>query len=497
MSSAISTSQARRVVGSGDLAGRIRFRRAVTLMLMTLVIPGSAQLVAGRKETGRIAMRIWMGLILTGVLLALLCLVSTSFALWFATNTGVLALVRWMLIGLALGWAYLFVNAWMLGDPLSLRRQQRLAIVGINGLLCLSVAGALLFAANVVNTGRDLLMTAFSGDTVRGAHDGRFNVLLLGGDSGADRWGMRPDSINIASIDARTGQTVLFGLPRNMLNFPFAKGSAMAKQFPKGYRCDSACMSDGNQIGLHELNSLVTYAGNHKALFKGVAEPGVEATKQAVEGITGLKINYYGMINLAGFEKMVNAVGGVKLHVRQAIPIGGVGAPISGWIKPGYRKLNGFQTLWFARSRVAADDYSRMARQKCVMAAMLQQVNPQQVLANFSKVAHAAEATFQTDLPESEVDTFVQLALKARSQPIHTVSFVPPQINTVHPDIAKIQAMVTAAISADEGTGKSARAAKTRHHSAPKHASSAVGGSYGNMQQGYSANDSNNLSSAC
>ena len=43
-----------------------QFRRAVTLMLMTLVLPGSAQLVAGRKQVGRIAMRIWLGLIVDG-----------------------------------------------------------------------------------------------------------------------------------------------------------------------------------------------------------------------------------------------------------------------------------------------------------------------------------------------------------------------------------------------------------------------------------------------
>ena len=495
MSAATPTSWATRVTDPRDQVGRIRFRRAVTLMLMTLVIPGSAQLVAGRKEIGRIAMRIWMALIVTTVLLLLLCLMSTGFAFWFATNTTLLGLIRWLLIGLALGWAFLFVNAWALGDPLSLQRQQRLAMVGINGLLCFAVAGTLLFAANIVHTSRDFLLTTFAGDTVRAANDGRFNILLLGGDSGVDRWGLRPDSINVVSIDAKTGRSVLFGLPRNMLNYPFAKGSTMAKQFPKGYLCDSACMSDGNQIGLHELNSLVTYAGSHKSLFKGVKEPGIEATKQAVEGITGLKINYYGMVNLAGFQKLVQAVGGVKLHVRQAIPIGGIGAPISGYIKPGYRKLNGFETLWFARSRVAADDYSRMARQKCVMAAMLQQVSPQTVIKNFSSVAHAAEATFQTDLPESEVDTFAQLALKARSQPIHTVSFVPPQINTVHPDIAKIHKMVKAAIAADEKTGKAGKSAKKS--TSAKHNQTAVGGSYGNMQQGYSANDSDNLASAC
>ena len=45
--------------------------------------------------------------------------------------------------------------------------------------------------------------------------------------------------------------------------------------------------------------------------------------------------------------------------------------------------LDGHDTLWFARAREGSDDYSRMARQKCVMSAMLQQVSPQVALRNF------------------------------------------------------------------------------------------------------------------
>jgi LCP family protein required for cell wall assembly len=257
----------------------------------------------------------------------------------------------------------------------------------------------------------------------------------------------------------------------------------MAQQFPHGYDCGVQC----------ELNSLATWAADHKTLFKGVRNPGVEATSEAVEGITGLKINYFAMVNLAGFRKLVDAVGGVTLHVRDRIPIGGIGAPISGWIEPGTRKLDGYQTLWFARSRVAADDYSRMARQKCVMNAMLHQLSPQTVLLKFEKIAKASEALVTTDVPRSEVDRFMQLALKARQQPIRTVSFVPPMINTGDPDITKIKAMVKKAIAQSEGT---APARHRRHHGAPRHAET-TGGSIGNMHDGYAANESSDLSLSC
>ena len=474
--------------------GRIRFRRALALMVMTLVLPGSAQLVAGRKQIGRIAMRIWFGLIATGLFLLLLGLVSKSFVFWFASNTAVLGLLRVVLMALAVGWALLFVDAWRIGEPLALRQKQRLAMVGINGVLCFSVAGSLLFASHVVTVQKDFLAAMFSSGPASNAHDGRYNVLRLGGDSGADRWGLRPDSITVASVDEQTGRTVLFGLPRNMLNFPFAKGSIMAEQFPHGYDCGTAC----------ELNSLATWAADHKALFKGVANPGVEATKEAVEGITGLKINYYAMVNLKGFQKMVDAVGGVTLNVRDRIPIGGVGGPVTGYIKPGKRKLNGFQTLWFARSRESADDYSRMARQKCVMNAMLQQLSPQKVVLKFEKITKASEDLITTNLPLSEVDRFVELALKARSQPVRTVSFVPPMINTSHPDIDKIQAAVQDALhpakKAAQGTKQGTKQGPdqaAKGSSTPPAGTGTTGGAIGSMHAGYAANQAEDLGSAC
>jgi LCP family protein required for cell wall assembly len=462
---------------------RIRFRRAVALMLMTLVLPGSAQLVAGRRQVGRVAMRIWFVVVASVAVLFLIGLFAHTFVFWFFTNTAILGLLRFLLIGLAVGWAWLFVNAWMLGDPLGLHRQQRLAMVGINGVLCFSVAGSLLFASHVVTVQKDFITKIFGGHVVTAAHDGRYNFLLLGGDSGSDRWGLRADSITVASVDADSGRTVLFGLPRNMLNFPFAKGSVMAQQFPHGFNCGPTC----------ELNSLSTWAADHKGLFTGYADPGVEATREAVEGITGLKINYYAMVNLAGFRKLVEAVGGVKLHVRDRIPIGGIGGPVTGYIKPGYRKLNGYETLWFARSRESADDYSRMARQKCVMDAMLQQLSPQKVVLKFERIAKAGEALLTTDLPASELDHFIDLSLKARSQPIRTVSFVPPMINTAHPDIAKIKRSVQQAIdgkSAKKSTG--AKAAKKQHVTG-----GTTGGSFGNLRDGYAANQATDLSSAC
>lgn len=477
--------------GSDDRLARIRFRRAVTLMLMTLVVPGSAQFVAGRRQVGRVALRVWLMVLAALAVVVLVGLIHPGFVLWLLSNTVMLGLIRFGLLALAVGWAVLFLDAWRLGQPLELRQKQRLAMVGINGLLCFSVAGSLLFASHVVGVQRDFITAMFGDGLVTGSTQGRYNVLLLGGDSGADRWGMRPDSITVASIDEETGHTILFGLPRNMQNFPFPEGSVMAGQFPDGYNCEDCY-----------LNSLSTWAVDNEELFKKYDDPGVEATIEGVEGITGLNVNYYAMVNLKGFRELVDAVGGIRLNVRDRIPIGGIGAPITGYIEPGVQRLDGFQTLWFTRSRSGADDYSRMARQKCVMNAMLDQLSPQVVVTKFGRIAEASKEVISTNLPASEVDRFVALAMKAKSQPLATVSFVPPLVNTAEPDIELVHDRVRQAIERSEARTESdtvSAKSKVRRAAGGSGQPSVptTGGSIGSLAEGYAANEAADLSDAC
>ncbi|MGH3370792.1 MAG: LCP family protein [Nocardioidaceae bacterium] len=478
--------------GLHDQLARLRFRRALTLLVMTLVLPGSAQLVAGSRRVGRVALRVSVSAFGVLTVVVLIGLVWPGVIFWLLSNTVMLGLVRLVLLTLAVGWAGLFVDAWRLGQPLELRQKQRLAMVGLNGALCFTVAGGLLFASHVVAVQRDFITAMFGDGLVTDATHGRYNVLLLGGDSGADRWGLRADSITVASIDEETGHTILFGLPRNLTDFPFPEGSVMAEQFPDGYNCDDCY-----------LNSLGTWAADNEALFSGYDDPGVQATIEGVEGITGLEINYHAMVNLRGFRELVDAVGGVRLRVRDRIPIGGVGGPVTGYIEPGMQRLDGYQTLWFARSREGADDYSRMARQKCVMNAMLDQLSPHTVVTKFGEIAEASKRVISTDLPASELDRFIALALKAKAQPVATVSFVPPAVNTGDPDIEAIQERVQQAIEKSQARGEEKadapeqvrKAQKARRRDAG--AAATTGGSIGSLAEGYAANDAADLASAC
>ena len=130
----------------------------------------------------------------------------------------------------------------------------------------------------MVSAQRELMSTVFAGGGDQEVKQGRYNILLLGGDAGKDRSGLRPDSMTVASVDAETGRTVLISLPRNLEGAPFPEYSPLHKKFPNGYQCrDHSCM----------LNAIYTYATAHKHLYPGVANPGAQATKEAIEGAPG------------------------------------------------------------------------------------------------------------------------------------------------------------------------------------------------------------------
>ena len=182
----------------------------------------------------------------------------------------------------------------------------------------------------------------------------------------------------------------------------------------------------------------------------------------------------------------------MTLNVRQPIPVGGLGADVTGYIKPGVRKLNGFDTLWFARSRDSSDDYSRMARQKCVMNAMLHQISPETVLTNFEKIAKASSAMISTDIPASEVDRFMALALKAKGQPIATAVAGAADDQHRRPGHRRDPPQGRAG---DRGVGEGP--AKRPRTTARGRRARSPGGSIGSLQDGYAANHSSDLGAVC
>jgi polyisoprenyl-teichoic acid--peptidoglycan teichoic acid transferase len=409
---------------------------------MTLVLPGSAQLAGGSRCIGMFALRIWASLWLLAMLAGLLALTQPKAALAAITLGPTLKALQIGAVIVGLGWVGLVVDAWRLANPGEQGRWGRVVLSALTMTVALTIFGGFIAVASMASAQHELTATVFAGGGDQVAKQGRYNILLLGGDAGQDRLGLRPDSLTVASVDAENGRTVLISMPRNLQAVPFPGYSPLHDRFPHGYRCsDGSCM----------LNAIYTYASGHRELYPGVENPGAQATKEAVEGATGLRINYWVLIDLKGFESLVDSVGGITMDVYRRVPIGGGSTKIHGYVEAGRsRHLSGYEALWFARSRSDSSDYDRVLRQKCVMRAMLNQFDPITVLTKFNRIAAASREVVATDIPTSEIGTMIDLALKAKALPISSVAVMPPLIDPSSPDFDEVVRIVEKKIEASE-----------------------------------------------
>jgi LCP family protein required for cell wall assembly len=420
---------------------RIKRRRGLALLAMTLLLPGSAQLVAGNRCLGRLALRIWASLWLLAVFAALLAVILPQSALAVITFGPTIVTLQVIIIMLGLGWVLLIVDAWRLAQPWDLERWGQV-FSALSLAVALSVFGGFIAAISVVSAEQDMATAVFGGGGDPVPKQGRYNILLMGGDAGWYRVGLRPDSMTVASINAETGRTVLISLPGNLHALPFPSYSPLHARFPRGYRCsDGSCM----------LNAIYSYAFEHRDLYPGFQNPGAQATKEAVEGATGLTINYWALIDFKGFESLVDSVGGITIDVDRRFPIGGGSGKISGYVEAGKtRHLNGNEAMRFTRFRSDSSYYDWMLRPMCVMGAMLNRLHPITVLTKLSMISAAGQEAVSTDIPTSEIGTVMDLALKATSLRASSVAMAPPLIDVGSPDFTLIRRTVEKRIDGSE-----------------------------------------------
>ena len=216
----------------------------------------------------------------------------------------------------------------------------------------------------------------------------RVNLVLLGSDAGRDRVGVRTDSMMVVSVDTRTGDTLLVGVPRNLENVPIPESNPLHQLYPNGYDCGDECL----------MNGIWTLAESRPDLFPGNPNPGRSSTIDVLGAVTGLDLDRSVVIDLSGFRDLVDAMGGVDINVKERVCVechlteGGTFEWTSDrheWLEPGVQHLDGRQALWYARSRATSDDFSRMRRQRCVAGALLEQADPVRMLARYPRIAKA------------------------------------------------------------------------------------------------------------
>jgi hypothetical protein len=150
-----------------------------------------------------------------------------------------------------------------------------------------------------------------------------------------------------------------------------------------------------------------------------------------------MDIQAYVLVDMDGFSKLIDAMGGIRIKAGGWVPISGEtideangihGMPL-GWIPAGDNTLDGYHALWYGRSREFVDDYARIARQQCVQQAMLKQLDPATLLAKFEDIANAGTKVVDSNISSSQLGSFVDLAIKAKGQDVKRLTIGPPDFD--------------------------------------------------------------------
>ncbi len=262
----------------------------------------------------------------------------------------------------------------------------RLTFIGLMFIVILALIAAAVFAYIQIRVGRDRAdIPELSVQVPKEV----MNVLILGSDSreglsaadlqkfdpeGVDRkTGRRADTIMLLHVDAKQDEAVLVHFPRDLR---------------------------------------VKLPGGNLGKINGAYQKGPGSMIQTIETFTGLPINHYVEVNFAGFNKIVDTLGGVKVFFEKPIndPDSGLSVP------KGCVSIEGDQALAFVRVRKIDDDFGRIARQQLFVKLMMDKLTKKRTLLNPVKVVKlvnlfAKNVQTDADLSLSDMKT---LALRLR-----------------------------------------------------------------------------------
>jgi LCP family protein required for cell wall assembly len=271
-------------------------------------------------------------------------------------------------------------------------------------------------------------------------------ILLLGTDEGPGNVGARTDTIILVAIQHGTGRALAFGVPRNLAQVPLGPGGEPFRE---------------------PLNALYGLSGG--------GEQGTAALKQAVSSLLGVRVDYYAMVNLVGFADLVDALGGVEIRVKERLhdevtrAAWGEPKPTIDVVPGRTYRFYGREALAYVRSRKDSNDYTRMARQRCFLSAMADQLDPVRVLRNFGSLAKTIETNVHTDIPLNRLPSLVRLVGSVDSNQTLTVTFGIDYFfgrqrrgNYPVPSLGRLQATVRQAILSPGLLNKTGRAKTTR-----------------------------------
>lgn len=262
----------------------------------------------------------------------------------------------------------------------------------------------------------------------------RLNILLLGGDAGPGRAGLRTDTMIVASIDPVSGDAALIGVPRNFAD---------------------VTLTDGTPVPVRQIGHVYGWGQDQPDRF-GERNSGALAVSDVISNITGLHIDYFVLVDLTGFADVVDAFGGVRLDVADPVDGPLYDVDTGGYdmvrIPEGTQHLDGARALAYARARYGSSDYVRMGRQRCILASMATQADFLYLFGRLGNLLDVIESNMVTDIPVELIPDLIRLTPRVSAASTRMLGFDSKwgsgRTATGHvvPDVERIREAVRATI---------------------------------------------------
>ena len=239
---------------------------------------------------------------------------------------------------------------------------------------------------------------------------GRVTIMLIAGST----QGALFDTIMVVSYDPKTNSIQMVSVPRDTGYFPLYFGGV----FP--YKINYLAESVGNGV-------LKSPEGKSRAA-------GLTTFIKEVGYLVGIPINYYANMDVNGFVKMIDAVGGIDVVNPKVIAdptydwLDNGRTPSGFYLSVGPHALNGRQALAYVRSRHTFGDYDwgRASRQQEVLVDLLHKMaQPSQILA-IPGLISTIGSSISTDFPANQVADYVAMGQSVSSGNIKQVVLGPP-----------------------------------------------------------------------
>ena len=251
--------------------------------------------------------------------------------------------------------------------------------------------------------------------------NGFTNILLLGhgGASHADGRGAKlTDSIIVASIDGLGRNAVLLSIPRDFFDEKYGVRINKIVEIESEKEFRRLRKLPKNAEILRNLH------GRRKKEFEwkldaAADEVARQKLKNEIERILKIQIHRVASIDFRGFEKIVDALGGLEINVEK--PLDDPQYPTENFgfehfrLAAGRQKLDGKTALKFARSRHGTSDFDRAARQQKVLSALKTRALSLGILGNPAKLKQIfdiVQSHFKTDISFSEMISLAKIAEK-------------------------------------------------------------------------------------